>query len=85
MSQTSNLPAARRLLLSIHDVSPAHETRIARLIELIERHAGETSWIDSKRRLAAGRFEVCDKGGSILRGHPRLCPGGRRVGRLYSV
>ena len=31
---------ARRLLLSIHDVSPAHEDRIARLIDLIERHAG---------------------------------------------
>ena len=33
-------PPAKRLILSIHDVSPAHEDRIARLIALIERHAG---------------------------------------------
>lgn len=32
--------AASRLVLSIHDVSPAHEPRLPRLIELFERHAG---------------------------------------------
>ena len=30
----------KRLLLSIHDVTPAHEGRIARLEALLERHAG---------------------------------------------
>jgi predicted deacetylase len=34
-------PNTKRLLLSIHDVSPAHEAPVARLIDLIERHAGE--------------------------------------------
>jgi predicted deacetylase len=32
--------AQKRLILSIHDVTPAHEDRIRRLIALIERHAG---------------------------------------------
>ncbi|HTI67201.1 MAG TPA: polysaccharide deacetylase family protein [Caulobacteraceae bacterium] len=33
---------ARRLLLSVHDVSPAHAERISRLTEVIERRAGES-------------------------------------------
>ena len=31
---------AKRLLLSVHDVTPAHDARIARLTEVIERNAG---------------------------------------------
>lgn len=34
----------RRLLLSVHDVSPAHRDRIPRLIDIIERHAGAASF-----------------------------------------
>ncbi|HTK35242.1 MAG TPA: polysaccharide deacetylase family protein [Caulobacteraceae bacterium] len=40
MPHTRPVSRIKRLILSIHDVSPAHEDRIARLIEPIERHAG---------------------------------------------
>ena len=44
MAPASVQSGQKRLLLSIHDVSPAHEARIARLIDLIERRAGAAAY-----------------------------------------